>query len=174
MSDPSHTPPAVSLDQLFTHTDRLSDKQIEALGRQLYQDHCVIPARAGLVTTHDGLAVTMYSKNEDFVHAFYKAATKDRRGWAKDEIDPRRVARARWIVPVVGGQVAGTQCWRIVNHDAYTKPAPEKRLYVVRDETYVIWLLPRKDGGWRFKTAYVTGHGDINRYTERQRLLWER
>jgi hypothetical protein len=118
--------------------------------------------------------VTIYPSDEDFTHAFFTAATKHRRGWAKDLIDPLRVARTRWIVPVISGQVMGTSCYRIVDYEAYRKPPPEKRLYVVREEQYVIWLLPRRDGGWRFKTAYVTGHADINRYIKRQRKIWER
>jgi hypothetical protein len=115
----------------------------------------------------------MYPGDPDFTHAFFTAGERHRRGWAKDIIDPRRVARTRWIVPVIGGLVDGTQCFRVIDYTAYKKPPPEKRLYVLRDEGYVIWLV-RKPGGFRFKAAYVAGHADIDRYTHRQRLIWER
>lgn len=160
------------LNALLSSTDGLDDEQVEALGRRLYAEHCVVPARSGLVTTHDGAPVVIYP--DDFDHAFFTAASRHRRGWAKDVVDPLRVARARWVVPVIGGRVPGTKCYRVVEYGAYRKPPPEKRLYVVRDERYVVWLLPRGKGGWRFKTAYVTGYSDINRYTQRQRLIWER
>jgi hypothetical protein len=72
---------------------------------------------------------------------------------------------------VIGGLVEGTRCYQI--REFWRKPPPEKRLYVVRRERYVVWLI-RNPKGFYFKTAYVTGHGDIDRYIERQRLIWER
>jgi hypothetical protein len=118
--------------------------------------------------------VVIYPDDADFTHAFFTAGDKHRRGWAKDVIDARRVARTRWIVPVIGGLVDGTQCFRVLDYAAYRKPPPEKRLYVVRDERYVVWLIRRGAGDFRFKTAYVTGHGDIERYIHRQRKIWKR
>lgn len=167
-------PPAALLSALLHPVDGLSDGELERLAERLYDQHCVEPARGGKVTTHDGVPVFMYRDNETFRHAFFTASSKDRRGWAKDVVDPFRVARARWIVPVISGMVDGTRCYRIVDYGAFKKPPPEKRLYVVRHERYVVWLLPRNAGGYRFKTAYVTGHGDIERYIARQRQIWER
>jgi hypothetical protein len=164
----------VDLASLLLPVQGLRDEQVEAVADSMYARHCVEPARNGLVTTHDGHPVFIYRDDETFTHAFFTAASRDRRGWAKDVIDPQRVARVRWIVPVVSGCVAGTKCYRVVEYGAFRKPPPEKRLYVVRSERYVVWLLPRKAGGFRFKTAYVTGHGDIDRYIDRQRKIWER
>lgn len=164
----------ILLPPLLMPTDGLTDAELEALGRELHATYCVAPARAEQVTTHDGLSVRIYPDEEDFTHAFFTAASKHHRGWAKDVIDRLRVERARWIVPVIGGHVEGTACYRVVDYGASRKPPPEKRLYVVRQERYVVWLLPRRDGGWRFKTAYVAGHDDINRYIKRQRKIWER
>jgi hypothetical protein len=158
------------LSELLSSIEGLDEEQIELLGRKLYAEYCVVPARSGGVTTHDGEPVWIYP--DDFDHAFFTAASRHRRGWAKDVIDPLRVARAAWIVPVIQGRVPGTSCYRVVDFGAYKKPSPEKRLYVVREERFVVWLLPRSSGGWRFKTAYVTGHGDIDRYTRRQRKIW--
>jgi hypothetical protein len=164
----------LALAPLLWPVDGLSDNQLERVARMLYTGHCVEPAKQGRVTTHDGLRVVMYPDDADFVHAFFTAGEKHRRGWAKDVIDPHRVARARWIVPVISGLVDGTQCFRVVDYAAHTKPAPEKRLYVIRDERYIVWLIRRKVGDFRFKTAYVTGPGDIKRYIHRQRMIWER
>jgi hypothetical protein len=112
--------------------------------------------------------------NGFFVHAFFTATSKDRYGISKDIIDDRRVARVRWIAPVIGGLVNGTKCYSIREHWLRKKPTPEKRLYVVREETYVIWLI-KNPKGFYFKTAYVTGHGDIKRYLQQgARLIWER
>jgi len=122
--------------------------------------------------THDGQPVFIYP--DDFDHAFFTAATAARRGFAKDVIDPERVARVRWIAAVVGGRIEGTACYRVCEWGSFRKPPPEKRLYIVRDERYVIWLIPRARGGFRFKTAYVTGCRDIDRYVSRQRKIWER
>lgn len=167
-------PPPVELASLLVPTDDLDEAELEAAAVSLYRRYCVEPAASGTVTTHDGHRVFMFHDAETVNHAFFTASTRYRRGWAKDVIDPERVARVRWIVPVVSGAVEGTRCYRIVEYGAYKKPPPEKRLYVVRQERYVVWLLPRLAGGYKFKTAYVTGHGDIERYIARQRKIWER
>jgi hypothetical protein len=164
--------PEPSLGDLLVGVENLWPADLIALGRRLYEAHRVAPARAGALVTHDGLPVYVYP--DDFDHAFFTAADRARRGIAKDVIDPERVARVRWIGPIVAGRAPGTKCCRVCEWGSFRKPPPEKRLYVVRQERYVIWLLPRGRGGFRFRTAYVTGHGDIERYIARQRKIWER
>jgi hypothetical protein len=164
----------VELLPLLLAVDGLTDDELEWKARTLYARDCVEPAKQRLVATHDGLRVVIYPDEADFTHAFFMAGEPHRRGWAKDVIDARRVARARWIIPVISGRVDGTQCFQVIDYGAYRKPPPEKRLYVVRDERYVVWLIRRNAGDFRFKTAYVTGHGDIERYIRRQRKIWER
>lgn len=173
MSD-TPRPPGFALHPILSPVDGLSDEELEREARRLYGRYCVEPAKRGEVVTHDGSRVLMYPDDRDFTHAFFTAATNYRRGWAKDVIDPLRVERARWIVPVIGGRVDGTQCYRVLDYAAHRTPATEKRLYVVRDEAYVIWLIRRKLGDFRFKTAYVATLVDIERYIYRQRKIWER
>jgi hypothetical protein len=158
------------LDDLYHCVDGLSGYEIQRAGQELYEVHCVGPGVAGETFTHDGELVRFYP--DAFEHAFFKAASASRRGIAKDEIDDRRVSRTKWIVPVVSGLVQGTECWRIREWDHYRKPPPEKRLYVVREETYIVWLVPQQRGGFYFKSAYPCGYSDIDRYTDRQRLIW--
>lgn len=169
--------PTIDLGALLVPVDGMPDPALVSLGKKLFMESCVYPARQGEVCTHDGLRLYIYA--EDFEHAFYTAATKERRGIAKDVIDPERVARTQWIVPIVSGLVKGTDCYLIRDYRSYRQPPPEKRLYVVRRERYVIWLLPKRNregqpDGFRFKTAYVTGYSDIDRYTYRQRIIWSR
>jgi hypothetical protein len=172
VSASSHPEPEAPLRELLVAVDGIPPQQLIAQGKRLYDLHCVQPARLGAVLTHDGQPLFIYP--DDFDHAFYTAATAARRGFAKDVIDPDRVARVRWIAPVVSGRIDGTACYRVCEWGSFRKPPPEKRLYVVREERYVIWLLPRGRGGFRFKTAYVTSYRDIDRYVARQRKIWER
>lgn len=173
MNDPLRQK-GIPLESLLCPVDGFSDEELERLARANYHGYCVEPAKLGTVTTHDGVRVFMYPDDETFTHAFFTAASRSHRGWAKDLVDPRRVARIRWIVPVISGLVDGTECFRVVDYASYRKPAPEQRLYVVRDERYVVWLIRRNAGNFRFRTAYVAGHADIDRYIERQRKIWER
>lgn len=162
----------VELTDCWIHiAEDTSDDDLIVQARALYDQHCVATAKAGQLLTHDGIRVAAYPFEDHFRHAFFTARTKDRYGTAKDIIDARRVARVRWIAPVISGQVAGTKCYRI--REFWKKPPPEKRLYVVRDEQYVVWLI-RNPQGFYFKTAYVTGHGDIDRYIKGQPLIWPR
>jgi hypothetical protein len=160
------------LESCWTHIEEgISDEDLVVLARDLYIQRCVDVAKAGRLLTHDGIRVAAHPFEEHFRHAFFTAASRDRYGIAKDVVDDRRVARVGWIAPVIGGLVEGTKCYQI--REFWRKPPPEKRLYVVRRERYVVWLI-RNPKGFYFKTAYVTGYGDIDRYIERQRLIWER
>lgn len=173
MSDTSQNK-YVDMAHLLWPVDGLSNEELERTARALYTRHCTVRAKHGAVTTHDGERVYLFADEDTFVHAFFTAGERHRRGWAKDVVDPRRVERIRWIVPVISGLVDGTQCYRVMDYASYGKPAPEKRLYIVRKEQYVVWLIRRNDGGFRFRTAYVAGNADIDRYVHRQRKIWER
>jgi hypothetical protein len=166
---------AADLNALWITIDEATpDQDLIATARTLYDEYCVQVAKSGKLVTHDGIKVAAYPYDDHFVHAFFTATSKDRYGISKDIIDDRRVARVRWIAPVIGGLVNGTKCYSIREHWLRKKPTPEKRLYVVREATYVIWLI-KNPKGFYFKTAYVTGHGDIKRYLQQgARLIWER
>lgn len=133
--------------------------------------HCALSA-AGQVLTHDGHPVAIYPNNFD--HAFFTARHKAHRGVAKNMIDAQRVQRVHWIVPVIGGLVPCTECWRIREWGHVKKPPPEKRLYIVGPEQYVVWLVPRASGGFYLKTAYVTTAYNIQKYIHRQVRIWSR
>ena len=141
----------LALAPLLCNVERFSGKALEREALRLYVRYCVEPASQGKVVTHDGKRVVIYRDERDFTHAFFTAGEKHRRGWAKDIIDPRRVERVRWIVPVISGLVEGTQSFRVVEYASYKKPPPEKRLYVVRGERYVVWLLRRGADDFRLR-----------------------
>lgn len=139
---PDHPPPSAPsprlsttmLSELLSSIEGLDEEQMESAGRKLYAEYCVAPARSGRVTTHDGESVWIYP--DDFDHAFFTAASRHRRGWAKDVIDPLRVARAAWIVPVIEGRVPGTSGYRVVDFGASKKPPPDDCTSYARNSTW--------------------------------------
>jgi len=54
------------------------------------------------------------------------------------------------------------------------KKANRHRLYLVVQESYVIWLDRRKDEAWKFSTAYCAGRSDIQRYTQGGVRIWKK
>ena len=46
------------------------------------------------------------------------------------------------------------------------------RLYVLLSESYVIWLEPRRSGGWKFSTAYKARLKNIQRYCSFGKRIW--
>lgn len=131
----------------------LDDIQIEDLGEKLYKDLFLDTEFSGVQYTHDNQPVS-FSKDR-FRHAFYLSPNKN-------EIDKRRVARIKWILPLIEGKVLNSECWLI--NDGGIK----KRLYVCFGLNYLVWLEPQgnKDR-WIFSTAYVAERKQIRGYTSR-------
>jgi hypothetical protein len=126
-------------------------------------------AKAGTLLTHDGIAVRVFS--DAFDHAFRTSSDWCTRKYAKDKLDRERVARVRWIVPVVSGQVPRSACWSVRDKD---RKKPNRRMYLVWDENYVVWLQPTDDGLWKFSTAYRARDAYIREYTANGMELWRR
>ncbi len=103
-----------------------------------------------------------------FEHAFFTSSNRSRHQLAKDKPDPDRMERLLWIKPVLMGLVEGTECWLVTSKND-RRP---QRLYVVVQDSYVIWLESRPDGAWKFSTAYCAGRSDIKRYTEGGVRIW--
>ena len=159
---------AADLVTLRTPTDGLDAAAVVDLAYRVYMQDCVEPSRRGDALTHDGERVRFQPSRFD--HAFYTSATRKDRGRDKGVIAIGRVERLRWIVPVIAGQVAHTECWRC--RDYRYRHQPESRLYIVGPEQYVVWLDAAKSGGFVFSSAYRASVPEIRGYIERQVRIW--
>lgn len=136
----------------------------------LYLDKGRAPKRLGVRTTHDGEEVLFYE--DRFPHAFSATVS-----WCtKGAFDRTRGERVAWIGPVIAGEIDGTECWTVPPKNGGRRGPRRRpdRLYVVSSTGYVVWLSPRDEGGWKFSSAYVAGHGDIRRYHSYGRRIWAR
>ena len=125
--------------------------------------------RIGERRTHDGQAAIFYE--DRFDHAFFTSVDRTSRQFNKGRFDRLRGARVNWIGKMIAGEIENTECWLIPPEAPGGNPS---RLYVLWEEAYVVWLLPRKDGGWRFSTAYVSSRNDLRRKTRYGRLMWRK
>lgn len=132
---------------------------------RLYLDHETRKGMVGELQTHDGGSVTFYE--DRFDHAFFTTFDKVVRPHNKGLFDKTRAVRVRWIGEIIAGNIDGTECYHIPSdtHSRF-RSAIMKRLYVLPEERYIVWLEPLKKGGWKFSTAYLTGNRDIRRITE--------
>jgi len=159
------------LASLLLDLTDLSDKDAEQLVFEnysdLYLDSGTIPRRIGVRKTHDD-EECIFTESR-FVHAFF---FKER--YAKDKFSKARGARVKWIGQIIAGAVQGTECWRIPPKGDFRRLAERQsnRLYLLRDESYVVWLEPGKGSRWWFSSAYVAGYGDIRRYCESGTQIW--
>lgn len=140
------------------------ESALEQFGRAYYSDLFLANARYGFHSLHDGDQVRFAAGR--FKHAFSKAdnwqsSTK------KTSFDKRRIARVKWILPVIQGYVSGIECWLV------TENGEEKRLYVNFGQGYVVWLESTGDGEWEFSTAYTADQRRIREYVRGGRKIWK-
>ncbi len=150
---------AVNLTHLLETLIGLDDIEIEEHGGRLYKQLFLITDVSGTKIAHDGQEIT-FSKDR-FRHAFYLSPKKN-------EIDKRRVARIKWILPLTQGRVLNSECW-LVNDDGI-----QKRLYICYGLNYVVWLEPQENKEkWVFSSAYVATREQIREYTSRGKRIAE-
>ena len=126
--------------------------EVEALGAKLYSDIFLDTARDGRKPMHDGGEARFYPRT--FKHAFFKSP-------GDYEIDNRRVARIRWVLPMSAGKIPGSQCWEMIQDDML------KRAYLCFSLGYIVWLKKRDDGCWCFLTAYNAPAKTLRWYLEK-------
>jgi hypothetical protein len=143
------------LTPLLLDLTGLDDTAIEALGIKTYNDLYLQTAQRGIHKAHDGESVYFY-KNVGTGHALHKTISQN-----KDTICPLRVERVKWIKEFICGNVADSECWLVPDKRGF-----DKRLYASFRHGYVIWLSPRDDGGWNFKSAYPASTETIRRYVK--------
>jgi hypothetical protein len=155
------------LGGLLEPLEGLSDEEIEERGERLYRELYLNRGRVGVHRAHDGEVVLFHE--DRFEHAFFGTQQWRWHPERKETVDRERVRRIRWIGEVISGRVEGSECLEGVWH--LGREARRKRMYVVWDENYVVWLEPRRQGGWKFSTAYVASKELIRKYQGEGRMV---
>lgn len=142
-----------NLDSLLLNLTGLDDSAVEELGLRHYRELYVPAGKYGVLQTHDGEEVRFFA--DRYEHAFWEPEDwrfSDR----KAAIARGRVERIKWIKEFISGNVPNSECWAIpISARAY------KRLYASFAKTYLVWIMPRSEGGWWFSSAYNGDAGHI-------------
>jgi len=138
---------------LLVNLNSLTDKESEDMVRSIYEKEYLNKethqGRIGVLKTHDDEDVIF--KENQFRHAFYKSKNRTLFPDDKSVFDRDRAARIRWIHGVIKAEFETVECW---DCPGYGVNGPRRRLYVSWAEEYVVWLITRGAGGFRFETAY--------------------
>lgn len=140
------------------------ESDLETFGREQYSNLFLTNAICGFHLLHDG-EQARFARGR-FKHAFSKAdewQSSDK----KTSLDKRRIARIEWILPIIKGQVSGTECW-LVKEDGV-----EKRIYVSFGQGYVIWFESSGNEKWEFSTAYTANAARLREYTVGGKKIWK-
>jgi hypothetical protein len=154
---------AIDLWSLLLPIANLTTQKIEVLGREIYEAEYVHVTHS----THDGEKVKFFS--ERFEHAFFCSFDSTKHG-TKDRLDIHRVGRIRWIGKLICGSLADSECLIVPNERS---DRPDKRLYILHSECYVVWLEPLKVG-WKFSSAYKPLALQIRKYRKiAKKTIWK-
>jgi hypothetical protein len=155
------------LDELLLNLDGLSDEEAEELGRREYRELYLNRGKFGVLELYKGGEVVFHE--DRYEHAFRSSPNRIRNPYSKAKVARDRIERIRWIRAIIQGEVPKTECWAVAPQSR--RPGRD-RLYVVLANRFVVWLFPRKDGGWKFSSAYSTTAQDIQRYTRGGTQVW--
>jgi len=159
------------LASLLLDLSDLSDAEAEQLVFDkyvdLYLNRGIAPRRTGIRKTHDG-SDCMFTESR-FYHAFFC-----KEWYTKDKFSRLRGARVAWIDPLIAGNLKKTECWLVPPKDNSRRGQMRRfnRLYLLREESFVVWIEPGIANKWWFSSAYVAGRGDIRRYCNMGTLTW--
>jgi len=141
----------------------MSDEEAEDVTFQeyakLYLDRETRKGMVGELQAHDGDTVVFTEWR--FEHAFFTSRHKTTRQYNKGKFDRDRACRIRWIGWLIKGTISSVEYCHIPDRNR-RDPSGRimvKRLYVLWEERYLIWLEPRFTGGWWFSSAYVESRG---------------
>lgn len=149
------------LQRLITSLKGQTDAEIEKYGREYYAERFLDNARNGQRETHDGQV--LYFWESRFNHSCFMSPDKVR-------IDRARVERLMWVLPIIEGKIADTECFTVANP---YQGRPDNRLYIMFPEKFVVWLEPRDNGGWTYSTHYTAEMKEIRGYQRRGAKIWE-
>lgn len=157
-------PNFIDLGRLLVNVSGKDNDEVVQVGRKHYEETFITGVRKGIHKTHDDEDV--YFWQQRFNHAFFITNRSTR---LKEEIvDKTRVARVKWIKPLISGNVPESECWLVRNDSR-----PENRLYIILPHNFVVWLEPRDAGGWKFSTLYTTNRNEIRRYQRNGTMIWK-
>jgi hypothetical protein len=142
---------------------------MEQLGRRLYSEIYLTSGHYGLHRTHDGQLLVFHGRTFD--HAFYTTSDRLCHPERKDVLRKGSVERIRWIGQLIAGLVPGSACFEVPSPTGRIRPP--NRFYAVFTTPFVVWLEPRKTGGWNFATAYPLSIEDIRKYQRGGRTVWK-
>jgi len=161
------------LASLLLDLSGLSDEEAEKLVYQeyirLYMDRETRKGMIGIRKTHDGEDVLFTEWRFD--HAFFKSAYKTSRKFNKGKFSKQRAARINWIEQIIAGTIDGCEFCHVPDfsrHDSSGR-VMVKRLYILWEECYLVWLEPREKGGWWFPSTYVENRG--RKFVERNVIV---
>jgi hypothetical protein len=155
------------LEGLLINCTGLSDDEVEALGRRCWSDGYTDDGRVYVAHAHDGEDVYFFP--DRFEHAFFTSSNPARHPDAKDMLDRVRIERMRWIGIVIAGQVCGSFC---IDAPPAGSQRIRKRIYMVPEERYIVWLNQRKLGGYIFSTAYVATDRHFHTVQRGGKIVW--
>ena len=151
------------LASLLLDLENLSEEEAEEKTYKeyikLYTDHETHKGMVGVRKSHDGDDVLFYEWRFD--HAFFESAYKTSRQYNKGKFSQQRASRIRWIGEIIAGNIEGCECYEIpdFNRRDATGRIMIKRLYMLMEERYLVWLEPHQKGGWWFSSAYIETKG---------------
>lgn len=156
----------MDLNALLLPVEQYNRTQLQEFAKDFYCRHYCANWEYGVLDTHDQQEIAFYGNR--FEHAFFT-----RRDWSKsakkDQLDPERVRRIAWIKPLVSGQIPGSACWLIPCAD---NPKRTRRLYVIEDECFLVWLETWSPEQWWFSSTYIALRGQLRKYCDGGARIW--
>ena len=111
----------------------------------------------GVLSSHDNIEVVFFE--DEFEHAFFRAKNQNRLSDDKSVFDLERARRIRWIKIAIECQLISIECWECPGYGS--RQDLNRRLYIIWEKEYVVWLIKKKDGNFKFETAYPAPRGLI-------------
>jgi len=145
--------------------------QAEQQGRDLYRSlYLDGDSPFGNRQAHDGQPVAFYLTGQHgFDHGFFTSSDLIGHKERKDVLDFGRLERMPWIGPVIRGEVQGVE----FRKETFRRGQAlfEKRLYLLPQEGYVVWLEPQTRGGFKFATAFNPAASVLAEYRRKTLLV---
>jgi hypothetical protein len=149
------------LDDLLISLAATLDDDLLAFAFRIYRDELV----HGTILDHEGVRVSFHE--DRFGHAFFEKKLDERGNEmlikSRDIPSRPRIERIRWIAAMVSGRTPGTECWMKFG----------RRAYVYWSNPYIVWVTPKRDGGWKFSTAYPTNAKYIRETVRGGGMVWK-
>lgn len=164
----------IDLSSLLLNLSGLDESAKKAEGWRWYQQlYLSDPEKPhiGILPLHDAEKVIFHDRTFD--HAFYKSSNYRLYPKRKDAIDATRLARVRWIGPLIAGEVADSSCYEVVALNG--RPGVPNRVYIAHQFSYLVFLEPRANSvavQWRFSSAFPSSPEYIRTRVNIGTWLW--